>query len=127
MRGQRWARPEWHEVRAVAHWAALYSHMAPELGLLQVDVAGCKLAAAQAAILKSMGRKAGWPDLHLPVARGGYHALFIEAKRRDGGELSQAQVEIHAMLRSQGNLVKVCLGSDAIIEAITDYLAMEVK
>lgn len=34
------------------------------------------------------GLKAGIPDLCLPVARRGYHALYIEMKRTAGGRLS---------------------------------------
>mgnify|MGYP004433785991 CR=1 FL=1 len=36
--------------------------------------------ARTAANLKRQGVKAGVPDLHLPVARGGYNGLYIELK-----------------------------------------------
>ena len=44
---------------------------------------GGKRDAKTATILKRQGVKAGVPDLHLPVARGGYHGLYIELKVGD--------------------------------------------
>ena len=34
--------------------------------------------------LKQQGVKKGVPDLHLPVARGSYHSLYIEMKAETG-------------------------------------------
>lgn len=119
-------REEWREVEAVNNWALLNVGRWPELETLQVDISGAKLSPAAHAILKRMGRKPGWPDLHLPVARLGYNALFIEVKRRDGGAgLSEAQVKIHRHLRRQHNLVRVCLGSDESINALENYLTWQ--
>ena len=116
-------REEWREVEAVNNWALLNVGRWPELETLQVDISGAKLSPAAHSVLYRMGRKKGWPDLHLPVARLGYHALFIEVKRRDGGAgLSEAQIKIHRHLRRQNNLVRVTLGSDEAISAIDNYL-----
>jgi hypothetical protein len=116
-------REEWREVEAVAEWASLNVSRWPELETLQVDISGARLSPAAHAVLKRMGRKPGWPDLHLPASRFGYHALFIEVKRRDGGAgLSEAQVKIHRHLRHQDNLVRVCLGSDEAISTLDNYL-----
>lgn len=52
----------------------------PELALLYHIPNGGKRDAKTATILKRQGVKAGVPDLHLPVARGGYHGLYIELK-----------------------------------------------
>ena len=64
----------------------------PELALLHHIKNETKEGAAQVAVDKVMGVKKGVPDLHLPVARGGYHSLYIEMKnetaqtmRRTGG------------------------------------------
>ena len=55
----------------------------PELALLYHIPNGGKRDAKTATILKRQGVKAGVPDLHLPVARGGYHGLYIELKVGD--------------------------------------------
>lgn len=39
---------------------------------------------AEAVKLKRMGVKAGFPDITIPIARKGYHGLYIELKRISG-------------------------------------------
>lgn len=56
----------------------------PELALLHHIKNETKEGAAQVAVDKAMGVKKGVPDLHLPVARGGYHSLYIEMKNETG-------------------------------------------
>lgn len=79
--------------------------------------------AAEAVKLKRTGVRAGIPDLMLAVARGGFHGLFIEMKRRQGGKVSEAQKELIALLTEQGYKCVVCKGFDAALEEIRTYLA----
>ena len=51
--------------------------------------------------LKLEGVKPGVPDLFLPVARRGYHGLFIEMKRIKGGSLSASQKDWKAWLAEE--------------------------
>jgi hypothetical protein len=76
-----------------------------------------------AAKLKAEGLKVGVPDLCWPIARGGYHGLFIEMKRREGGVPSKEQKWWIDHLAEQGYLARVCYGSQQAIETIQKYLA----
>jgi len=71
--------------------------------------------------LKMEGLRAGVPDMCLPVAKGGYHALYIELKVRSGGKLSDKQDVWHHYLRGQGNKVVVCKGFKEARQAVIDY------
>ena len=77
------------------------------------------------AIYKGMGLRAGVPDLFLAVARCkqtvAYYGLFIEMKT-DGGRLSDAQREMHPLLRSEGYMVVVAKSFDEAVNFIVDYL-----
>jgi len=64
------------------------------------------------------------PDLMLPVARQGYHGLFIEMKRRRGGRLSPEQREWRARLEAEGYRWVMCEGMDAGIAALREYLGI---
>lgn len=77
----------------------------------------------EAANLKRQGVKAGVPDIFLPVARGGFHGLFVEMKA-EGGRLSEKQEEWLADLHAQGYAVKVAYGWEEARKAIEAYLGM---
>ena len=68
------------------------------------------------------GLRAGVPDLFLPVARGGYHGLFVEMKRLKGGVVSDAQKDWIEYLNRAGYLAVVCSGCDQAREKITAYM-----
>lgn len=71
---------------------------------------------------KAEGVRAGVPDLFLPVARGGYHGLFIEMKRPDHkNKPSKAQNEWQQFLTKQGYLSVVCYGYEEAIQTIQRY------
>ena len=76
----------------------------------------------QAAILKQMGVKRGVPDLCLPVARGGYHGLYIEMKRTSGGVVSDDQKWWKEQLTENGYACVICKGWEAGKEALLWYL-----
>ena len=67
--------------------------------------------------------KAGVPDLHLPVARGGYHGLYIELKAGKNRQTDK-QKEWQKQLRKQGYLVTVCYGWQEAAQTLTGYLEL---
>jgi hypothetical protein len=69
------------------------------------------------------GMRSGVPDLCLPVARGGYHALYIELKR-PGGRLSEKQNDWINFLNDEKNLAVCCVGFSDAKRAIDDYLKL---
>lgn len=93
----------------------------PELRLMFAIPNGGSRHPAEAANLKKQGVKAGVPDICLPVARNGYHALYIEMKRYDG-KLSREQTDWRTSLNLQGNCALVCWSQDEAWEVITNYL-----
>ena len=68
-----------------------------------------------------IGIKAGQPDYHLPIARGGFGSLFIEMKK-PGGKLSPAQVTRIGELTLYGNMVVVCYSVEEAVKACVGYL-----
>lgn len=58
----------------------------PELHLLYANPNAGKRTPGMVGYLKAEGWKKGIPDLTLPVARKGYHGMYIEMKRADGTE-----------------------------------------
>lgn len=72
--------------------------------------------------LKKQGMKPGVPDICLPVAKGKYHALYIEMKRPKGGRVSEAQNWWIDKLNAAGNLAVVCHGFDEAKAVILGYL-----
>lgn len=68
-----------------------------------------------------MGTKAGFPDLFLCIARGGYHGLFIELKTVKGKPTALQQTWLNR-LNKQGYKAVVCYGFDEAKEAIKGYL-----
>ena len=115
------------EQAAVFEWADLSAGRWPELRLLFHIPNGGLRNKVTAARMKMLGVKAGVPDLFLPVARGKWNGLFIEMKRRKGGKLSTLQVDWMEALGRQGYKTVVCLGADAAIAAIEDYLLQELR
>lgn len=75
----------------------------------------------EGAKFKAMGVVPGWPDLQLAVARGGYHSLFIEMKFGNGS-LSQDQIDMIELLRSEGHKVVVHRSKAGFMDEVTEYL-----
>ena len=80
---------------------------------------------SEAGRFKAEGVKAGVPDLCLPVARGGYHGLYIELKRLKHSKTSEDQKAWIEKLNEQGYCAVVCKGWEAAAKVITEYLNME--
>lgn len=118
------APSEAQEQMALMAWAEWQRAAHPELKLLHHIPNGGSRGKAEAGRFKAMGVKAGVPDLCLPVARGGFHGLYIELKRERTGKASAVQVGWFEALREQGYCVTLCHGWVAASEAIVDYLAL---
>lgn len=72
--------------------------------------------------MRAEGLRRGVPDICLPVARGGYHGLYIELKRLHGGRVSPEQLEWIDALNQQGYCACVCKGWEAAAAEIGKYL-----
>lgn len=110
---------------AVFRWAAQPSIRSkwPELKLLHHIPNGGKRDAVEGTHLKAQGVKPGVPDLCLPVARGGYHGLYIELKT-DRGVISPQQQWWGEELREQGFEWEVCRGWKSAAEVLEWYLSL---
>lgn len=103
-------------------WAFSERARFPELKLMYHIPNEGKRDSKNAAILKKMGLKRGVPDVHLPVARGQYHSLYIEMKRIAKADTTEAQDWWLSQLRQQGNCTVVCYGWNAAATTIEWYL-----
>ena len=113
---------EFQEQSALFEWAALSEGKYPELRWMHSIPNGGYRPPKTAAILKLTGVKAGVPDICLPVARNGFHALYIELKRVSGGAVSASQRIWLNALTEQGFKAVVCKGADEAIRVILEYL-----
>ena len=115
------------EQSAVIMWARMMEGKYPELRWLHSSLNGIVIPATVAVRakiinhMKAEGMKRGVPDLFLPVARRGFHGLFIEMKII-GGVLSEEQKEFLAFAAEQHYLDKVCYNADEATETLEWYL-----
>jgi hypothetical protein len=72
--------------------------------------------------MKKTGVKAGVPDIVIALAKGGYHGLYIEMKRVEGGQVSKKQQEWIDGLRLNDYRVEVCEGAKAAKAVVIEYL-----
>lgn len=105
----------------VIRWARMRQAAVPELDLLYHIPNGGSRGLLEAVRLKRQGVKPGVPDLHLPIARGGYIGLWIEMKTATG-RLSEDQRKIIAMLCAEGHRVEICRSAADAVEVFEDYL-----
>jgi len=103
-------------------WAKLMEKKWPELQLLHAIPNGGSRNPIEARHLKEQGVKAGIPDIFLPCARGGWHGLYIEMKRRKGGRVSIEQKKMIIALRDQGYCIEVCEDWEKARDVITEYM-----
>lgn len=76
--------------------------------------------------LKREGVRAGVPDIFLAVARGEFHGMFIEMKKKKGGRVSEAQKRVGGVLIGRGYFVCICHGWDEARSKICWYLSLAV-
>lgn len=107
----------------VIKWSLLHREERPELALLHHIPNGGRRDPVEARHLKELGVKPGVPDLFLPVARGGYHGLYIEMKS-ETGHTSREQEDWGERLTVQGYRWQVCHGWEAAAAALEWYLSL---
>lgn len=78
----------------------------------------------EAANLKKQGVKAGVPDLCVPVARCGYHSLYIEMKTPKG-RVTPNQEKWLSLLDAQDMCAVVCRSAGEAIGFIERYMGGE--
>jgi len=122
---------EHDEQVAIFEWAAMSLGVYPELELLYAIPNGAKLPykknarggrySREAFWLLREGLKPGVPDMCLPVARSGYHGLYVELKHDKNKPTDKQEWWIDA-LNTQGYLSVAVWEAEAAIELITNYL-----
>lgn len=117
-------RSEDTEQEVVIQWARMNSGKWPELSLLHHIPNGGSRGKSEAARFKRMGVLAGVADLHLPVARGPWHGLYIEMKYGEG-RLSNSQKDFLKLAAEQGVYCIVCYSAEDAIEVIRQYVSRE--
>ena len=112
------------EQQLLFRWARFYVSKYPELALLYHIPNGGSRRKSEAGRFKAEGVKAGVPDLFLPAARGNFHGLYIEMKRKAGGRVSADQKAWINALSKQGYAVRVCLGWEDAARTLEEYLQL---
>jgi len=119
----RIAPTEAEEQKWLFEWATAMSQLKyPELSLMYHCPNGGSRNKIEAARMKGQGVKAGVPDIFLPVAKSGWHGLYIELKRTAGGIVSMEQKWWIDKLRIQHYRVEVCKGYMKAADIIEAYM-----
>jgi hypothetical protein len=84
---------------------------------------GGKRHMLEAIKLKRMGVSPGVPDICILKARKGYHGLYIEVKRVEGGTLSDNQKFWRDILLSEGYAWFEAKGGQDVINIVKNYLS----
>ena len=79
-----------------------------------------KRSLSYAARMKRMGLRSGFPDLLVPLARGGYHGLFVEMKYGKN-KTTKEQKEWLERLSAEGYACAVCYNAAEAIKTIESY------
>lgn len=103
-------------------WADYTRGQYPELDLMHHIPNGGKRNITTAKRLKLEGVKPGVPDICLPVARKGYHGLYIELKKQKGNTTTENQDKWIEDLKKEGYYAVVCKGWQEASKTILNYL-----
>lgn len=106
---------------AYFEWTSFASAKYPELRLAFAIPNGVHKTPAARIVFKATGLKSGVPDVFLPVARGGYHGLYIEFKTAQG-KVSDSQKQWLNDLSEQGYYVAICRDWSDAAELTIEYL-----
>ena len=71
--------------------------------------------------LKEEGVLSGVPDLHIPVAKKGYHGLYVEMKAGKN-KATDKQIEVMQKLSNEGYKCEVCWSFDEFKILVDSYL-----
>jgi hypothetical protein len=118
---------EHNEQAALFEWANISAKAIPELNLLAAIPNGGHRLKATAGKMKAEGVKAGFPDIIFPVARGGFHGLFVEMKAPKGGTWQKTQQKWADNLAKQGYLAAVCYGWDVAQNLLIEYIKGQIQ
>jgi len=116
---------EHEEQAAIFAWARIEARRDPRLELLHAIPNGMAVSSiAEASRAKRTGRKAGVPDMCLPVPAKGFHGLYLELKRTGGTpcDVRPEQSWWLAQLGLQGYCVSVAYGWEEAVGFIKQYL-----
>ena len=116
--------PEHDQQVTVMEWARVMEVECPELEMIHATPNAGKRSPREGGRMKAEGLKAGYPDLSLDVARGGYHGLRIEMKVGKN-KPSESQLWWIDALNAQGYLAVVCYSADEAISEIEQYLELD--
>lgn len=115
------------EQLALMCWAALNFNKYPDLKWLHHSPNGGSRDKREAAKLKAMGVKSGFPDLCLLVERRPFNGLLIELKipelktKKNGGAFKE-QIDWGIHLRANGFGYKLCHGWEDARDTLISYL-----
>lgn len=115
---------ESNEQISLFEWCEYSLGKYPELKLLFHVPNGGYRSTATAGRMKAEGVKAGVPDLFLPVAKRGYHGLFIEMKAGKNKPTAN-QIRWLEDLSKEGYLTAVCYGWEDAAKILVEYLNEE--
>lgn len=110
------------EQSRIMEWAHENCARLPELASLVHIPNGGYRSKRTAAKMQAIGVKRGVPDLNLPVARGGFHGLYIELKVGRNKPTAEQKAWLSA-LSFGGYKAVVCYGAAESIAVIEDYLS----
>lgn len=114
--------PEAIEQQQVFEWAAMVTPKWPMLKYMYHVGNGGSRHHLEAINLKRQGVKSGVPDICLPFPHGGFHGLYIEMKRLDGGRKTKEQKDYIQYLSDIGYKAVFCNGFEEAINEIKEYL-----
>ena len=120
--GVSWQPTEEQEQMAVIEWRDLMVNQFPELRLLIHIGNGGWRSKPEAVRFKKMGVHPGVSDLFLPVARGGFHGLWVEMKRQKGGKLSPDQKQWIEDMTDQRYMAVRADGAEQACDILYKYL-----
>ena len=72
--------------------------------------------------LKAEGALSGVPDLCVPIAKKGFHGLYIEIKNGNAGRLSENQKTTISKLQSEGYKCEVCRSFEEFRNVVDNYM-----
>lgn len=119
---------EKHDQANLFAWAEAQMFNYPELDLMYAIpnaggyTGGFRKNKGRVLQMRKQGVKKGVPDIHLPVARRGWHSLYIEMKREDDDKLRPDQEKWAKKLREAGNAVVLASGFVDACDALVCYL-----
>jgi hypothetical protein len=113
-----------HDIQSMLFlWSKYQSKKFPGILMMFAIPNGGYRHIATASKLKMEGVKAGVPDIFLPVARGGFHGLFLEVKSKGGRATNDQNTWLQA-LAINGYKCRMVKGFDEAVAAIDEYYSL---